>query len=193
MNSLNKFLLLAALLFYTTKLSAQEAVNKGDMIIHINTTNAMSFGSNFMHLYKRGKKVEIIYAKFDSIRYAAVRKDTAYINATKDPHYLEPVQAGRLGRIFDRYRVYDTIRSVINLKRDTAYRKILLLLTQTSKEELEKSKIANRYYLDGFGFSCTVITDIDTKDIYVRTPMPDTHPIVSALLTESYNRVFRKK
>ncbi len=163
------------------------------MIIHIQTSNSMTYGSNFMHVYKRGNKAEIMYAKFDSIRNSAVRKDTAYINTIKDPHYLEPKQIGRVGRIFDRYRVYDTVRSVINLKKDTTYRKILLLFAQTSKEDLEKSKIPDRIYLDGFGFSCAVITDAGTKNITIRTPVPDTYPIVSALLKESYDRIFKKK
>ncbi|NNU34916.1 hypothetical protein HK413_14270 [Mucilaginibacter sp. S1162] len=139
MKNLNKFLLLIILLLNTTRLYAQETVNKGDIIIHIQTSNSQTFGSNFMHVYKRGNKVEIMHAKFDSIRNSAVRKDTAYINAIKDPHHLEPKQIGRIGKIFDRYRVYDTTRSIVNLKKDTAYRKLLLLIAQTSKEDLEKA------------------------------------------------------
>ncbi len=98
-------------LFISTELYAQEAVKKNDIIIHIRTTSSMSYGSDFINIFKRDSMAAIIYANFDSIAYAAVRKDTAYINLFKNidlakiPNYLESLQPGQLKRIFDRHSV----------------------------------------------------------------------------------------
>ncbi len=81
---------------------------------------------------------------------------------------------------------------MVNLKTDTVYHKIIQLLTQTTKEELETSKVGERIILDGFGFSCEMITDKGIKNISIRTPTPKSHPIVSAFLKETYRRLFKK-
>lgn len=193
MKNLSKFLLLTILLFYSIKLLAQETVNKGGMIIHIRTTSSMGSGSDFINIYKEGTKAKIIYAKFDSIAYAKVKKDTSYINIHIDLNRLEPQKFSQLRPIFDRHSVYDTTRVVVNLKTDTAYYKILQLVTQGSKQELETSKIGERIILDGFSFSGEIITNSDIKNIGIHTPTAKSHPIVAALLEESYNRLWKTR
>lgn len=188
-----KFILLTVLLFCTTKILAQEIVNKGDVIIHISTfAPSVSLGFDYMDIYKRDTKAEILYAKFSYIARTAVNADTAFINVRKNINYSEPLSVGKLTPIFKRHSVYDTTKVIVNLKTDTVYNKILQMITQRTKQELETSIIGVRNYLDGFSFGCEIITDTEKKNISIETPMPDTHPIVSYLLDESYKRLFKK-
>jgi hypothetical protein len=193
MKTLNKTILLAALLFYTTSLLAQERVNKGDVIIHISTSSpSFSSRDNHIDVYKRDTKAEIVYRKYNRINYSEVDKDTSYINLNIDIRQIDPEKLKKLGPIFDRHTIYDITKVIVDLKADTAYYNILKLVAQSSKHELETSKVGERVYLDGFSFSCEIITDAGTKYIGIHTPTAETHPIVSSLLNESYDRLFKK-
>jgi len=168
---------------------AQEVVTKGDMIIHTRITPVTIYGKTFIDVYKRSDEVEIVYAKQDSIRFSEARKDTAYIDASKNLNYADQKQTARLGKILERYYAYDTTTVTINLKKDTAYKKILQLMAKTSKKELETSKTGQRFTLDGFGFGSTIVTNKSTKTIGVRTPTHDSHPIIYRFLEETRSRL----
>lgn len=186
------FLLFATSLLYNTMLLAQVTVNKDDMIIHISITSpSVSLGNDHIDIHKQGAKAEITYKKFNTIAFDDVRVDTAYINLG-DIRLIDFKKTKKLGEIFDRHTIYDTTKVIVNLQTDTAYHKTLQLLAQSSKQELETSKIGELIILDGFYLSCEIITATDVKNIYIRTPTPDTHPIVAALLEESYNKLFKK-
>jgi hypothetical protein len=190
MKILNRFILLIGLLFRTSQLLAQETVNKGDIIIHISTlAPSVSLGFDYMDIYKRGAKAEIVYRKYNSLNFSDVRTDTAYTNLNVETKYKYPK---KLKQIFDRHTTYDTTNVVLNLATDTVYNKILQMITQSTKQELETSIIGLRNYLDGFSLMCEIITYTEKKNISIETPMPDTHPIVSYLLDESYKRLFKK-
>lgn len=191
MKTLAKLKLLLILLFFTTRLFAQEIVKKGDLIIHIKIST-MNYGYDYMDIYKRNSKTEIIYAKFDSVDRISMRTDTAYLNAIKNPNYLERENMEKRNLIYNRHSIYDTTKVKIDLKTDTAYNKILLAIAQSTKEELEKNLNPNLRHLDGFGFLCTIITNEDTKNVSIDTPTQQTHPIASALLEKSYNRIWPK-
>ena len=193
MKNLNKLSLIIALLLFTSISSAQERVNKGDATINIRITSSMSSGSDFINIYKRGTTVEIIHRKFNRIDFENVRVDTAYTNINFDPNVIDPQKLNKLRPIFDRHSVYDTTKVVINLKTDTAYQKILQLVAQSGKQELETSKVGERLILDGFGFSGEIITNSDIKNISMRSPDAKSHPIVAALLEESYNRLWKTR
>lgn len=152
----------------------------------------MSFHTDFMDIHKKGTTVEIIYRKFNRIDFEKVRVDTAYTNLNIDPNVIDPQKFIRTRPIFDRHSVYDTTRVIINLKTDTTYNKILQLVAQSSKQELETSKVGERIILDGFGFSGEIITNSDIMNISMRSPDAKSHPIVAALLEESYDRLFKK-
>lgn len=189
MRSLTQFLLIVILLSPAKALFAQEVVNKGDVTIHVRITPIAIYGTTLIDIYKRSDKVKIVYARHDSTRFSEVREDTAYINASKNRNYSDSSQTAKLRKILKRYYVYDTTKVTIDLKKDTAYNKILQLMAQTSKKELETSKVGQRFVLDGFGFGSTIVTDKGTKTIGVRTPMPDSHPIIYSFLEETRSRL----
>lgn len=190
MKSLNQFFLIIAIVLSTGKIFAQETVNKGDITIHARINSVFIYGKTFIDVYKRHNEVKIIYAKQDSIRFSAARKDTAYLNASKNLNYSDQKQTARLAKILDQYSAYDTKTVIISLKKDTAYSKILQLMAQTSKNELETSKVGQRNVLDGFGFGCTIITSTGAKSLSARTPTTETHPMIAAFLEETRARVF---
>ncbi len=193
MKTFFKILFIATLLIYASRSFAQETVSKGDAIIH-----AQILGPDFnqkilIDVYTRGDHAKINYARFDSIAYTKARHDTAYANASKNMNYLDQKQVAKVEKIFERYTVYDTTTAIINLQKDTAYRQILRLISQTTKNELELSKVGKRITLDGFGFSCTIITDTEIKKIAVGTPTSASHPIIANFLKETTGRVFEKR
>jgi hypothetical protein len=192
MKKLSKILLLITLLFNTGKLFAQEIVNKGDIIIHIKITSALINGKSSIDVYKHHNKAKIINAKMDSVEYTKSRKDTSYINMGKNWDTSDKKQLAKFQKIMDRYSVYDTTTAIVNLKKDIAYNKLLQLMAQTSKTELETSKIGQRITLDGFGFSCTIITENDTKKNFISTPIQESHPIVTEFLKGTEARLFKK-
>lgn len=193
---MKKLPILIVIIFFTTKLLAQETVIKDDMTIHTMiglSSNATA--TNFMDINKIGSKANIVYKNFNRIDYDQVKKDTAYINLNIDPNHIDLEKFKGLGPIHDRHTIYDTTKVTVDLKTDTVYNKILLSLAKRTKEELEKSIIGEHITLDGFGFGCTIITNSGTKTISMRSPPAETYPIVSSFLEESYDRLWpnRKK
>jgi hypothetical protein len=193
MRSPTKFLLIAISTFLTQGLLAQEIVNKGDAIIHVRIFSSEIYGKTLIDVYKLSGEAKIIYARQDSIQFTKARKDTAYLSLSRNLNYSDQKQMAKLTNIFERYSVYDTTTVTISLKKDTAYRKILQSMTQTSKDELEASKVGKQIILDGFGFGCTIITDAGTKIIGVHTPTEESHPIIAEFLKETNDRVRSKR
>lgn len=193
MKNLGRILFTLAVMSIAGKSLAQEIVNKGDIIIHIQTSSAAIYSKTFIDIYKLADQARIIYAKQDSIQFTEARKDTAYINASKNLNYQDQKQVAALGKILQGYAVYDTTTVTINLRKDTAYNKVLHLMASTSKSELETSKIGKQFVLDGFGFGAIIITETGTKTIFARTPTSDTHPIIAKFLKETNERVRAKK
>lgn len=195
MKALANLKLLPLLLFFTTTVFAQETVNKDDMIIHATILDVMTIrgGVNIIDVYKRGTHAEIIYGKFNRIDYVQIEKDTAYINNHLDFRVFDAQKFKLLKPIYDRHTIYDTTQVTIDLKTDTAYNKILISLAKDTKEELETSIVGERHYLDGFIFVCTITTNTGSKHIEITNPSDITHPIISALLKQSYNRLWPDK
>jgi hypothetical protein len=194
MRNLNKSLLLAALLFCTAQLLAQDAVKKGDVIIHI-TGSGPDYNQKFLvDIYKKSSSIKIAYAVFDSIKNSALRVNREYLkvseNYFKQPGWINESKTGDSLRNFqERYSVYDRDSIIFDIKKDTVYNNLLNRFATSTKEELlqtEKDKKGvTTIMLDGVGIGYTIISDSGTKLIGVRSPRATSHPLLYNLLKSS--------
>jgi hypothetical protein len=189
MKTLFRLLFIAIMLIYASRSFAQETFNKGDATIHIQILGPDLDQKTLIDIYKRDNYAKIEYARFDSTKRSALRKDTAFLKISKPPYNFTTEQQVKLNKIYEAYSVYDKNTTTINLNQDTTYRNILALMINTSRDNLANSKIGKVAILDGVYFGCTIITDTEKKKVYIHQPTPKTHPIVSAFLKESIERV----
>jgi len=191
MKNFYRFLFIAILLIYASRSIAQETVNKGDAIIHIQILGPDFDQKTLIDVYKLDNYAKIDYARFDSTKRSALRKDTAFLKISKPPYNFTAKQQAKLNKIYEGYSVYDKNTITINLNQDTTYRNILALMINTSRDDLANSKIGKVAILDGVYFGCTIITDTGKKKVYIHQPTPKTHPVISDFLKKSIERVVR--
>lgn len=188
MKTFCRLLFITILLIYASGSFAQETVNKGDAIIHAQILGPDFDQKTLIDVYKRDNYAKIDYARFDSTKRSALRRDTAFLKISKPPYNFTTEQQAKLNKIYEDYSVYNKNTITIDLKHDTAYRNVLALMINTSRDDLANSKIGKVAILDGVYFGCTIITDTGKKKVYIHQPTPKTHPIVSDFLKESIER-----
>ncbi len=166
-----KFLPVAIFLLIFKGAFAQESVNKGDVIIHIYNSVLFINYKFLMDIRKKGNEVKINYACVDSVKFSEVRKDPEYAGINT------------LNAVFDRHTAYTTDSVTINLKRDTAYKNLLLRIANASEIELKQNK--KRDVLDGDHPNFIIINHSGSKTIRAHAPTPDEMPLLYRLLQSS--------
>lgn len=192
MKSLNKLLLVIAILLLGKISFAQETVNKGDAIIHIH-----GWGPNFLSkfqvdVYKLPDSIKIVYAVFDSIRFSVTRKDTAFarVSAKYMRGYGDSTERKRLSDTvhdyFERHSVYDRDSVKIAVRQDVAYNNLLQCIVNASTEDLlQTQQNKNRILLDGVHLGFVIITASGKKAVGVKGPSESSHPLLYSLLAET--------
>lgn len=166
-----KFLPVAIFLLLFKGTFAQESVNKGDVIIHIYNSVAFINYKFMMNIRKKGNEVKINYACMDSVKFSEVRKDPEYSITNSS------------STLFDRHTAYTKDSVIINLKRDTAYKNLLLRIANASEIELKQNK--KRDVLDGDHPNFIIINHSGSKTISAHAPDPDEMPLLYRLLQSS--------
>jgi hypothetical protein len=188
---MKRLLLIFFLFLISSSMFAQNARSKGDLSIRINGSGS-DYRSKFqVDVYRTEKSIKIVYAVFDSINGSKFRADKNYQivlqNTMKNYELADSVAKNNasqeLRNLLAKYSVYDRDSVTLNPGETQSYYNLLTRIAEVSRDTLEQKELnKNRFILDGVGIGYTIISELGTKSIGVRSPRPSTHPLLYNLL-----------
>jgi hypothetical protein len=185
-------LLIAVCLFTSVELSAQNAVKKGDIVIHLTGNDAFVNHRFYIDIYKKSNSVKVVYSYLDSLKHSEVGKDPEYARVENKKQEYEDGDPRRklywdtIGMIFERHKAYTRDSVTINLKTDTAYSNLLQRVAYADKADLAPK--IDPMVLDGDSMSINIITADKNMQAAAHAPVAKTHPFLFSFITSTLNK-----
>lgn len=189
--TMKNLLLASVLLLISSALLAQNAVKKGDIVIHLAGTDYSDHTYN-IDIYKKGNSTKIVYAYRDSLKGSKVKADPEYRRIHNNMAKYSSADTKRnpawdtIGMIFEKYYAYTRDSITLNLKTDTSYSNLLQHVAKADKAQLAPK--IDVIVLDGNGMIINIITADKNVQAEVSNPEEKTHPLLVGFISNTLNK-----